>query len=606
MESPRELPLTALTGHHHLETAEVRLDLAHTGGKCVDAKVVFHPPAAWSGYATYHVFPLIATWGAQKFGSTSVRTVYFHGELSRPWDYTATWSAGEVTPNATEAAGKDIGAIAGFTATPEEPVLLKMGLSFISEEQARINLEEEIPGWGFDAIVSQAQNVWNDALNRVVVDGDEADLGVFYSALYRSLAEPVDYTEGDRAWIGPGGEGMVVDLDGRHFYADDWCLWDTFRTSHPLRTLLEPAMCADLAESYLRVYDQGGWLPKCPWQATGYSRMMIANHSIPVMVDFYLKGLTGFDVDKAFAAMKKAQTEESIDPAEWPGTCGYANLGTPPEYLSKGYVSQECDLDQSVSMTLEYAFDDWCLAQLADALGKVGDAATFRKRSGNWAYHWDDETGFLRPRLKNGQWLTPFDPLSGDGFCEADAWKYLWFVPHDIPGLVEKMGGAEAFAQRLDAFFEGGHYTSDNQPDFHVPYLYNAVGLPDRTQAKVTALLRSEFGPGPSGLPGNDDAGSTSAWYLFGAMGFYPVTPASGRYELTTPLFDRIAIRLDPAFHAGEAFVIETVGRSPENIYIQSATLNGQPLDRTWITHEELTSGGTLRLVLDAQPGPSL
>ena len=603
-----ELTATRLAGLHRYTfpaeaEAEVRLDLSHTGGKCVAASVTFEPPTGLSGEVTYHVFPLYANWLVDDWGITGQRTVYFQAEFSEPYEYHDTWTdAGHMADSMT-AEGEVVGAIAGFTSGPDSPVLLKLGLSFISSEQARANLESEIPGWGFDAIVAQSEALWNLALNQIVVDGPLADLEIFYSAFYRTMFEPVDYTEGARAWVGPGGPGEVVELTGDRFYADDWCLWDTFRTSHPLRTLVEPAMCADVASSFLRIYDQGGWLPKCPWQATGYSRMMIGNHAIPVLADFIVKGLDGFDVAKAFEAMKKSQIEESIDPADWPGMCGYVNLGTPPEYLSKGYVSQECDETQSVSMTLEYAFDDWCLAQVAELLGEVADAAAFNKRAGNYVHHWDEATGFLRPRMKNGSWLTPFDPLSEDGFCEADAWKYLWFVPHDVPGLVALMGGAEVFAARLDEFFAGGHYTADNQPDFHVPYLYNYVGQAWRTQELVTGLVRTEFGAGPKGLPGNDDAGSTSAWYLFGAMGFYPVAPASGRYQLTSPIFDRVVLRLHETLHGGEAFVIEANDRSAENIYIQSATLNGDPLNRTWLTHDQMKRGGTLVFQMGSEPG---
>lgn len=603
-----ELTATQLAGFHRYTfpasaEAEIRLDLSHTGGKCVAAKVTFEPPDRLSGEATYQVFPLYANWLVDDWGITGVRTIYFQGEFSEPYAYHDVWTEAGFTADGLTAQGEVAGAIAGFTAGPDAPVLFKIGLSFISPEQATANLEAEIPGWGFDAVVAQAENLWNVALNQIIVDGSEADREVFYSALYRTMFEPVDYSEGGRAWVGPGGPGQVVELDGSRFYADDWCLWDTFRTSHPLRTLVEPEMCADVASSFLRIYDQGGWLPKCPWQATGYSRMMIGNHALPVLADFIIKGLDGFDVAKAFTAMKKSQTEDSIDPKDWPGMCGYVNLGTPAEYRSKGYISQECDETQSVSMTLEYAFDDWCLAQVAEKLGHVGDAAAFTKRAGNYVNHWDEESGFLRPRMKNGSWLTPFDPLSEDGFCEADAWKYLWFVPHDVQGLIELMGGPQTFASRLDEFFAGDHYTSDNQPDFHVPYLYNFVGQSWRTQELVSGLLQSEFGLGPKGLPGNDDAGSTSAWYLFGAMGFYPVAPASGRYQLTTPLFERVTLRLSEIHHGGEAFIVEAVGRSSTNIYIQSATLNGEPLDRTWLAHDEIVRGGWLELQMGDEPG---
>jgi predicted alpha-1,2-mannosidase len=605
-----ELTASRWVGFHRLsfpaaKTAELRFDLAHSGGKCVTAEVEVVPPNIIRGQAQYQVFPLAAFWGQETWGSTGIRTLYFHAETDQAFDDYATWNGTVFNESADSAAGDDIGAMVSFATDGKTPVQLKVALSLVSILQAEKNMQNEIPLWDFDAVRGAAREAWNERLNRVHVDStDEADLVTFYSAFYRTFIEPVDYTEHGVTWIGTGNEGVVVENDGRRFYADDWCIWDTFRTSHPWRTVVEPETASDIVDSMLRVYELGGWLPKCPWQATGYSRMMIGNHAIPVIVDFFLKGLDDFDQSKAYEAAVKLATQEGIDVDSFPGMCGYVNLGTVPEYLSKGYVSMECDEHQSVSMTLEYAFDDWCLSRFADALGEVGDAAKFRARSGNYKYHWNDDNGFMQARHRNGDWLEPFDPDSGDGFCEADSWKYSWSVPHDIEGLIDLMGGDEACAAKLDEFFAEDHFTVDNQPGFHVPYLYNFVGQPWKTQLLTQQIARDEFGPEPDGLPGNDDAGSTSAWYLFAAAGFYPVCPCSNRYELTVPLFDRVAFRLHPTHHQGQVFLIEVTGRSAEHTVIGEVQLNGQVLDRFWISHEEIAAGGHLLLTLVSPPVP--
>ena len=579
------------------DESEFRIDLGHTGGKCVDAHVEFVEPNVVRGWGNYAVFPLLSIMGRDKFGSSGMRTLYFHAEFDRPFEYTRLYSpVGGVAAGAAIATAESLIATAGFTTTESDVVQMKLAISLISPEQAESNLGEEIPEWDFAGVRSNAEAAWNEALNTVIVDGEEDEKRVFYSALYRSMLEPVDYTEGDRFWLGPGTEGLVREAAGRRFYADDWCIWDTFRTSHPLHTLIEPELCSDVVHSYLLSYEEGGWLPKCPWQATGYSRMMIGNHAVPVIVDMYRKGYRDFDVDLAYEAMRKSAMEDSIDPAEWPGMCGYPNLGTPPEYVQGGFVSHECDETQSVSMTLEYAYDDWALGMMAQDLGLSQDAEYFLARAMNYEEHWNPAVGFMQARHKNGTWVEPFDPESEVDFCEADSWKYTWFVPHDVEGLMELIGGAAAFEQKLDDFFAGDHYTADNQPDFHVPFLYNFAGVPWKTQELVRSIALSEYGADPGGLPGNDDAGSTSAWYLFAAMGFYPLCPGANRYEITTPLFEKVVLRLSPEFQQGEAFVIVAAGLSDDNIYINSMTLNGEPLDRYWLSHDEIIRGGELVL----------
>jgi predicted alpha-1,2-mannosidase len=262
-------------------------------------------------------------------------------------------------------------------------------------------------------------------------------------------------------------------------------------------------------------------------------------------------------------------------------------------------------MHQSASMTLEYAYNDWCIALAAEVLGQADQAEVFHQRAKNYENHFNPEVGFMQGRNLDGSWREPFDPADDaddNDFCEANSWIYTWFVPHDVEGLIGLIGGKETFVAKLDEFFSGDYFEISNEPSFHIPYLYNYAGAAAKTQQVVRNTLSTEFGADPGGLPGNDDAGATSAWYAFSAMGLYPVAPGDGVYQITSPLFDRITIHLNRAFTRGETFVIETTGNSALNLYIQSAELNGKPLDRTWVTHEEITRGGTLKLVMGPDP----
>jgi predicted alpha-1,2-mannosidase len=284
------------------------------------------------------------------------------------------------------------------------------------------------------------------------------------------------------------------------------------------------------------------------------------------------------------------------------GGCGFFSTGTPEDYLKLGYVPVECDSIQSVSLTLEHAYDDFCVAQTAKLLGKSDDYEFFSKRSKNYTNNFNPVHGFMQEKDRNGNFMEPFDPEAAKGFCEADSWKYTWFVPHDVQGLIELIGGKDKFNARLDEFFEKGHYSADNEPDFHVPYLYVYSGEPWKTQKIVRELMQKYFTGKPDGLPGNDDAGATSSWYVLSAMGLYPVSPGHGIYIIGSPVFDRISIRLDPLFFKAKEFVIEAKNNSPENVYIQTATLNGMDTNNAWITHDEISQGGTLRLVMGKNP----
>ena len=602
-----ELTSTARCGFHRYTfpdagDARILIDLGHTRGLSLDGDLEVVGDRVVRGSGTYSMHPLIALATGAGPGSTARMQVYFHAEFDRPFTSFGTWQGSDTRIGERRATGKDAGAWLGYATARGEEVQVKVGISFIGVDQAEENLAREIPGWDLDRIRREASDAWNERLGRMeVAGGTEQQRTLFYTALYHSLLQPADYTEYGRFWSGADGSGEVFPADRFRFFSDDWCVWDTFRTTHPLQALLEPELRSDIVQSFLHLYRQGGWLPKCTWQATGYSRVMIGNHAVSVILDAYVRGVRGFDAETAYEAMRKSAVEDNENPFSRIA-CGYLNLGTPPDYLALGYVPQECDPTQAVSMTLEYAYNDWCVARMAGALGKTEDRDIFLDRAGNFANHWNAASGFMQPRSRNGEWVTPFDPESGTGFCEADSWKYTWFVPHDPAGLIRLMGGPEAFIRKLDAFFNGGHYDPSNEPDFHVPYLYGYAGAPHKTQHRVRELLETAFAAAPSGLPGNDDSGATSSWYALSAMGLYPVCPGDPVYILGSPLFPRVELRTETENGEESRFVIEARNTSGENLYVQSAVLNGSPLERAWLRYREIAEGGRLVLEMGARP----
>ncbi|MCA9772324.1 MAG: GH92 family glycosyl hydrolase [Myxococcales bacterium] len=600
-----ELTATARAGFHRYafpetDDARILIDVSHSRGLARDGWVEVVGDHEIRGFGLYQVHPLVAVAAARAGdpGTTADRPVYFHAIFDHPFTSFGVWRGGAPDDGADRAEGIDIGAYARFATAAGERVMVKVGISSIDADQARENVEREIPGWDFDGAREDARAAWNALLRRVrATGGTDADRTRFYTALYHALMQPADYSEHGRYWSGADGFGRVYDEDPAwRYHSDDWCLWDTFRTTHPLQMLVEPERGRSIVESYLHVYEQGGWLPKCTWQATGYSRVMIGVHQACLFLDSWRKGARGFDTTLAWEAVTKAANETNRTILDGI-LCGYLDLGTQPEYRALGYVPLECDLDQAASMTLEHAYDDGCMAELAGEWGHEAEAATYRARSENWRSVWDPAVGFMRPKLRSGAWWPFFDPSDGTGFTEADAWIYSWFVPQNIPGLIEAMGGPAAFVAKLDRFFDEDHFDPTNEPAFHAPYLYVWAGEPARTQARVREILDAAFTVEPGGLPGNDDAGAMSAWFLFGAMGFYPVTPGSGVYTLASPLFERIELDVP-----GGTFTIEAPGSSAENLYVQSATLDGATLDRAWITHEELARGGTLTLTMGPEP----
>jgi predicted alpha-1,2-mannosidase len=584
--------------------AHVIVDVGHARGDPVDGHIEVVGTDTVQGYGVYQVYPAVALGvGASAPGTTGVSTVYFVARSSRPFGGFGTWQGESLSAGTSIAAGKRIGAVLDYAAAAGDTVEVRVGLSFISVDQARAALDCEVGSRTFEEIRAEAASRWDRLLSRVEVEGGTDDQRrALYTALYHSLLQPADYTEDGQFWSGADGTGAVFKARDWRFYTDDWCIWDTFRTTHPLLTLVEPEVPADMVRSLVHLYQQGGWMPKCPWNATGDSRDMTSNPQFCVVADAWAKGYRDFDTDAAWAALRKGSLEDSHNPFE-STLCGYFNQGTPPDYVSLGWVPHECDGTQSASMTLEYAYDDWCVATFAAALGHGDDEALFRTRAQSYRNVFNPTYGFMQPRRRDGTWVEPFDPTGSTGFTEANSWQYTWSVQHDVCGLVELMGGADAFTARLDEFFAGAHFAADNEPDFHTPFLYNYVGAPAKTQELVRALLDAAYSSRPDGLPGNDDAGATSSWYVFAALGLYPVTPGEPVYALASPIFTRATLHVDPDRHPGVDFVIEAPAASPENLYVQAATLNGVPLDEPRLDHDAIMAGGTL--LLEMGPAPS-
>lgn len=601
-----ELAATAHTGLQRYTypdgtTPRVLFDVGHSRGTSTGGALTLVDDTTVEGHADYDVDPLLTALLAQEPGVTGDTTLYYSVRFSRPIAEHGVGTGGAFDTAVTTADGAELVAWFGFDGGPVE---VRVGLSRVSVENARAHREAEADGVTLEQAVDDTQAEWGCLLSRVQVEGGDDDQRTqFYTALYHSFVQPTDYTESDGRFVsGTSGTAAVsTACEGRRYYADDWCMWDTYRTVHPLMTLVEPEVVDDQVASLLLGYQQGGWLDKCSWMATGYSRVMTGNPAVPILADAWVKGYRDNDADLVWEAVAHTGQDDSAQGSLEP-FCGYLNLGTPPDYREAGWVPHECDTDQSASMTMEYAYDDWATARLAEVLGRGDDAVAYDARSQNWKNQWDPEVGFMRGRMRDGSWVEPFDPLAGTDFVESNAWIFTFFVPQDPAALAEQLGGEAALADKLDEFFADGYFDPSNEPSFHDPVLYNHVGRASSAEARVYDLLTTRFAATPGGLPGNDDDGATSALYALYALGLYPLAPGDGKYEVTTPLFDEVSLALPPE-SGGHTFTIEAPHASVDDLYIQAATLDGVALDRTWVTHDEIVAGGTLELALGASPG---
>ncbi len=563
--------------------------------------------------------------------------VYFVAEFSKPFLYYGTFdndlktpeSGGSIWPYKDGETGKNIGAFVTFRTSANEQILVKVGISYTSVEGAQKNLTDEIPDWNFDRIRNMARQIWEKELSRIKIDGATDDQKeIFYSSLYHSLL--AEYISQDTDGKYMGSDKKIHEAKGYDYYGSFSC-WDTYRSQHPLLTLIAPEHINDIIQSIVAKTRDYGWLPAQHFLNV-FGETMVGDHLIPIIADAYLKGYHDFDVNFIYQAMRTKALEEPKPPV--PHSAGRSGL---KYYMELGYTPAD-KVTESVPNTLELSYDDWCIAQLAKALGKAADYELFMKRAYNYQNLWDAQTEFMRPRMADGSWLEAlngreqeivkegehswykyFDPLlvgrrPNRHYTESNAWQYIWAVQHDVQGLINLFGGNKAFIAKLDTFFEMspnitppkyvgvvgtiGQYVQGNQPSHHVAYLYNFAGEPWKTQLRTRQVMDKLYRSGPGGICGNEDMGSLSSWYVLSAMGIYPVTPGSLYYTIGSPLFGRATIDLGN----GKTFAIETKNNSIDNKYIQSTTLNGKPMNKTWILQEEITDGGMISFEMGPEP----
>jgi predicted alpha-1,2-mannosidase len=497
------------------------------------------------------------------------------------------------TKYAKDIAGDDIGAWMTFQTTEGEQIEVQMGVSFVSIANARLNLETELKGKNFETVHRESRQRWNDDLSRILVEGGTKEQKtVFYTALYHTLIHPNLLQDVNGEY--PAMESNEIRTTKGDRYTV-FSLWDTYRNVHQLLTLVYPERQLQMVRSMIDMYREHGWLPK--WELYGRETLtMEGDPSIPVIVDTWLKGLRGFDIDLAYEAMRKS--------ALLPGK---ENLLRPDndDYMRLGYVPLRGQYDNSVSHALEYYIADHALSQLATALGKKDDARLFYDRSLGYRHYYDKQYGTFRPLLPDGTFYSPFNPRQGEnfepnpGFHEGCAWNYTFYVPHDVKGLARLMGGTKPFINKLQKVFDEGLYDPANEPDIAYPHLFSYFrGEEWRTQKEITELLAKYFRDAPDGIPGNDDTGTMSAWAVFNMMGFYPDCPGEPSYTLTTPTFDKVTIRLDKAQWGRDSLVITTERPTPASLYIRDIQLGGKHFSRYRITHDELVHGGTLNFRL--------
>lgn len=480
--------------------------------------------------------------------------------------------------------------IASFDLKAEEALLMKIGLSTISIAGAKKNMETELADWDFDTVRQTAYDTWNGYLSRVDVTGTKEEKINYYTSLYHALIQPNEISDVD-GFYRNSTDSVVKSATGKSY--STFSCWDTYRAANSLYTLLTPEMVDDFINSLIEHGEVQGFLPI--WELWGKDNYcMVGNHAVPIVAEAYAKGFKGFDAEKAFAIIKHGQTVSHPLKSNW------------EVYMKYGYFP--CDLidNESVSSTLENVYDDYAASEMAKRLGKTKEAEYFAKRAEFYKNLFDNETNFMRPRLSDGSWTVPFDPMragENTGYTEGNAWQYTWHVQHDVPGLIELFGGPEKFTAKIDSMFllelktdvvdiSGliGQYAHGNEPCHHIAYLYALAGQSKKTQELIRRIFDTQYSPHPDGLCGNDDCGQMSAWYMFSAMGFYPVDPVSCKYIFGAPQLPKIVLHLQD----GKTFTVIAKNLSKENKYVESVRLNGKPYAENYITHEDIINGGTL------------
>ncbi|HZE83572.1 MAG TPA: GH92 family glycosyl hydrolase [Puia sp.] len=551
----------------------------------------------------------------QTNGWGRTRVVYFAMSFSKPFAgygarnyskrqvYRGFWGNFDQGHNFPEVAGKQIRMHFDFATKEGEKIKIKFALSPVSTDGALLNLRTEIAGWDFEKVRQDGQALWNAELNKVRIDAGKDDKENFYTSLYHAFINPTLYMDVDGSYRGLDQE--IHKADGFANYTT-FSLWDTHRALHPLFNILQPRRNADMVRSMLAHYDQSAQHMLPVWSNSANENWCMSGyHSVSVVADAIVKGNAPFDAGRALDACIVTSNHR-----------GFEGLGV---YIDKGYIPAEGS-GVSVSTTLEYAYDDWCIAQAARKLGKMELYAEYMKRSGNFRNVYDAAAGYMRPRLRDGSFKKDFDVLStnNQGFIEGNAWNYSLYVPHDPAALIAMMGGKKKFVPHLDSLFtmelpdrffaeteditrDGiiGNYVHGNEPSHHVAYLYNWTDQPWKTQSTVRMILKKQYRPAPDGLGGNDDCGQMSAWYIFSSLGFYPVAPGGDQYSLGSPAVKSAVLQLEN----GKEFTIEARDQTDKNVYTRKIELNGRTLDRRYITHQEIMNGGKLVFYMSAKPG---
>jgi len=540
--------------------------------------------------------------------------MHFWAVLNKPFVSFTTWDIAK-HPGVRQLQGKRAGAILDFDNLSGETILLKVGFSLVSEEQARLNLQTEIPDWNFSAIVQKARKSWRGALACIDVDGEQEFKEIFYTALYHSCQQPFNVTDVDGKYL---AYDKTIRSAGDFTFYNNYAFWDDYRTKFPLMSLINPEMFTNVFRSIMEIYAQTAdyWFYSNPKHEPHVGGFVVCGkdgftpfltcryeHMLTVVLDGFTKGIVKGDVAPAY----KGMVRETM-------------VQMPPEYDKIGYIPARPD------QTFEYSYDSWCVAQMARLTGNEADYDYFSKRAVFYRNTWDASVGFLRARAADGRWLDfPDDPaVNREKYMyEGTPWQWRWFVPHDVPGMIDLSGGKDKFVQDLDYFFSHSLYQGGNQPDIHAPFLFNYAGAAWLTQKWVHALLTEPmihrygahqffkepirdrlYKNKPDGylLEMDDDYGCMAAYFVMSAMGLYQLCPGLPVYQLTAPIFNRVTIRLDPNFYPGKQFIIRAENLSRENFYIQSATLNGQPYNKSSITHQEIVRGGELVYIMGPQP----
>ena len=539
--------------------------------------------------------------------------VYFYAEFSKPFVSTSLWEKGIISRNKSEAKGTDLRLCINYETEINEKIYARVGISAVSSAEARKNLQSEVAGKTFEEVRKETASAWNQELSKIEIEGGTArQKEIFYTSLFHTLMYPMRSSDVDGSYR--GADNQIHQAENYKHYSGMIGIWDTFRSPNPLLTILSPVVANDYIRTFLSHYEQCGLLPI--WTLYGNETLtMIGYHAMPVIADTYYKGIRNYDVSKVFEAMKTSAEKDTF------GFTMRQFTGT-KNYKKYNYIPADLEME-SVSKTLEYSYDDWCIAQMAKQLGKPADFEYFNKRAASYKNMYDPSVKFMRGKLSDGSWHSPLNPLASnhlqDDYCEGNAWQWSFFVPHDVEGLAKLMGGHIQLASRLDSLFNNnqqlsgvnvsgdisgliGQYAHGNEPSHHIAFLYYYVGQAWKTQKLVSQIMNTMYDNTPEGICGNDDTGQMSAWYVFGAMGFYPVTHGNGAYALGAPYFPKMTIK---TASEDKKYRLEIIAKnhSPKNIYVNKVILNGKETKANWVKHYQLFGrNSTLIFEMSATP----